>query len=113
VFEQIPDLAQVRFGVEVQITRFCRHYRVSTETVYLQGLTHPMKEEKLGLLRGWASRGRMYYEILRIMVNPRAPRKKAPRWPRLRRRLPRSGVDPSHNGLLSKLNERVGRRRQP
>lgn len=75
VFELIPDLAVARFGVEMAITRYCRYHRVSCETVFLNGVTHPMKEEKLGLLKGWASRGRMYYQILRIMLHRRAPRK--------------------------------------
>jgi glycosyltransferase involved in cell wall biosynthesis len=87
VFEQVPDIAQTRYGVEMAITRFCRYYRVPTETVYLPGVTHPMKEEKLGLLRGWASRGRMYLQILRILLDPRAPRPARARIPRLLRRI--------------------------
>lgn len=83
VFEQIPGIAAVRYGVEMQITRFCRYYRIPTETVQLSGVTHPMKEEKLGVLRGWASRGRMYSQILRIMLDPRAPRRSAERTLRL------------------------------
>jgi polyisoprenyl-phosphate glycosyltransferase len=79
VFERMPDIANARFGVEMAITRYCNHYRIPTETVCLSGVTHPMKEEKLGLLRGWASRTRMYYEIMRIMLNPRAPRQRTPR----------------------------------
>jgi glycosyltransferase involved in cell wall biosynthesis len=73
VFEQIPDLDQSRYGVEMAITRFCHHYRVPYETVLLPGVTHPMKEEKLGFLRGCISRGKMYYEICKIICNPRAP----------------------------------------
>lgn len=84
LFEQIPDIAQSRYGVEMAITRFCHHYRVPTVTVSLSGVTHPMKEEKLGLLRGWASRARMYCEIFKIMLDPRAPRRvharSIPRW---------------------------------
>ncbi|NLI00140.1 MAG: glycosyltransferase [Chthonomonadales bacterium] len=85
VFEQIPGIATVRYGVEMQITRFCRYYRIPTETVRLAGVTHPMKEEKLGVLRGWASRGRMYGQILRIMLDPRAPRRTVERTLRLLR----------------------------
>jgi glycosyltransferase involved in cell wall biosynthesis len=77
VFELIPGVASVRYGVEMQITRFCRFYRIPVETVALCGVTHPMKEEKLGFLRGWASRSRMYGQILRIMLDPRAPRRTA------------------------------------
>lgn len=73
VFEQIPNLAHTRYGVEMAITRFCHHYRIPTVTVALRGVTHPMKEEKLGLLRGWMARAKMYYEILKIMLDPRVP----------------------------------------
>ncbi len=75
VFEQIPGIADTRYGVEMAITRFCRYYRVPTESVALHGVTHPMKEEKLGFCRGWLSRVRMYTQILKISMDPRAPRR--------------------------------------
>jgi len=74
VFERIPDLERTRYGVEMAITRFCHHFRVSTESVPFPGVTHPMKEEKLGFWRGLLSRARMYWEIAAIRLNPRAPR---------------------------------------
>lgn len=98
VFERIPGVDEARYGVEILITRFCRCHRVPTVAVPLRGVTHPMKEEKLGLLRGWVSRGRMYGEILRILLNPRAPLpkagrpKKAPVWQSGPVRLPRNGT---------------------
>lgn len=76
LFEQIPDLDNTRYGVEMAITRFCMHFRVPTEVVRLTGVTHPMKEEKLGIMRGCYSRSKMYYEIIKIMLNLRAPRRK-------------------------------------
>jgi polyisoprenyl-phosphate glycosyltransferase len=79
VFERIPSIGQTRYGVEMAITRFCRYYRVPTEAVRLSGVTHPMKEEKVGIVRGWASRARMYCEIMRIVLNPRPPQQKSPR----------------------------------
>jgi hypothetical protein len=33
------------------------------EEVYLQDLTHVMKEEKLGLVKGFMARMKMYWEI--------------------------------------------------
>ena len=76
VFEQIPNLEYARYGVEMAITRFCHHYRVPTTSVPISGVTHPMKEEKLGIVRGFLSRARMYTQILRIMLDPRAPRRR-------------------------------------
>lgn len=78
VFEQIPNLRQTRYGVETAITRHCDTFGVPTEIVMLAGVTHPMKEEKLGFLRGFASRSRMYYEIFKIKLDPREPHRVRP-----------------------------------
>lgn len=75
VFEQIPDLENARYGVEMQITKFCHHYRVPIEVVVIPGVTHPMKEEKLGYVRGTLARMKMYTQIFRILLNPRAPKR--------------------------------------
>jgi glycosyltransferase involved in cell wall biosynthesis len=74
-FEQIPDLENARYGVEMQITKFCQHHRVKTQVVMIPGVTHPMKEEKLGVLRGVMSRAKMYSQIVRIVLDPRKPRR--------------------------------------
>jgi glycosyltransferase involved in cell wall biosynthesis len=79
VFVQIPNIAYSRYGVEMAITKFCHHYRIKNTSVPIRGVTHPMKEEKLGLLFGAASRARMYMQILRIILDPRAPRRIKPR----------------------------------
>jgi len=105
VFDQIPGVHSARYGVEMLITRFCRYYRVQTVAVSLRGVTHPMKEEKLGKLRGWAARGRMYGQILRFMLDPRAPRRTPSRVPRLLKSLTgrvRSGKNGA--GLFARLN---------
>jgi hypothetical protein len=111
VFEQIPGVAGVRYGVEMQITRFCRFYGIPTATVSLAGVTHPMKEEKLGVLRGWASRGRMYGQILRIMLDPRAPQKTMQRTLRLLRSQSALGIGPSPFSLQRWLAHLNGKRK--
>lgn len=75
VFLQIPDLDTARYGVEMAITRYCHRWHVSTMIVWITGVTHPMKEEKLGLVRGALSRARMYTQILHTMMDPRVPRR--------------------------------------
>ncbi len=79
VFLQIPNLETVRYGVEMAITRFCHHHRVPTASVLMAGVTHPLKEEKLGFFRGAACRARMYSEIFKILLDPRAPKRVLPR----------------------------------
>jgi len=73
VFVQIPDLDTVRYGVEMAITRYCHRWHVPTMTVWITGVTHPMKEEKLGFIRGLLSRARMYRQILDTLLDPREP----------------------------------------
>lgn len=68
VFLDIPEIEHVRSGIEVAMSKFFRANGLSMGTVTLVGCTHVMKEEKLGYLRGFASRMRMYYDIVKIML---------------------------------------------
>jgi glycosyltransferase involved in cell wall biosynthesis len=76
LFLMIPDLDRVGYGIEMAITFFVKRMRRPWKMVTLRGVTHPMKEEKLGLVRGAAARTRMYKQMLRFgiryMVAPRA-----------------------------------------
>jgi hypothetical protein len=74
VFLAIPGVGQSRFGVETAMTRHARACRLRVQNVVMQGVTHPMKEEKLGLLPGAHARLKMYLEIARSLLNGRAPR---------------------------------------
>lgn len=67
VLESIPDLELARFGVEIALTRHIRKTGLSVHKVPLRYVTHRMKEEKLGLVKGLAARARMYWEIMRIL----------------------------------------------
>jgi glycosyltransferase involved in cell wall biosynthesis len=81
VFAQIPDLDTARYGVEMAITRYCHRWRVPSLTVWITGVTHPMKEEKLGFFRGFGSRLKMYFQILDTLLDPREPRRVRSRRP--------------------------------
>lgn len=65
LFRHSPDADLSRFGIEVAMTRHVkdRGYRVAE--VPLEEMSHRMKEEKLGLVKGVAARIKMYYEILK------------------------------------------------
>lgn len=71
VFATLPDPWQVRSGIEVLLTHHARVGRYRVKHVVIDGVTHTMKEEKLGLVRGTAARMRMYYEIARVLCNHR------------------------------------------
>jgi polyisoprenyl-phosphate glycosyltransferase len=65
IFQREPDRDGSRFGIEVALTRHVnsRGYRVVE--VPLEEMSHRMKEEKLGLVKGMAARLKMYYEIIK------------------------------------------------
>jgi len=65
VLEEVPSLEVSRYGVEVALTRHARRQRLRVKEVPLPGLTHVMKEEKLGFWAGFQARLRMYWDILR------------------------------------------------
>lgn len=61
------ELSGSGFGAEVVLTRSLRRRQVLARKVQLANITHLTKEEKLGLVRGFASRMRMYWEIVRCL----------------------------------------------
>jgi glycosyltransferase involved in cell wall biosynthesis len=64
VYLAVPGLTRSRFGVETAITRYVKYaWKLRTVDVTLYGVTHPCKEEKIGLLRGFKHRSAMYCEI--------------------------------------------------
>lgn len=67
LLEGMSDLDATRFGVEVALTRFAVTNNLKVKEVILYDMSHRMKEEKLGLVKGVASRMRMYWEIAQYM----------------------------------------------
>jgi len=69
VFLEIPGLGDVGYGIELAINYYVWHHGYSCTRVYLKGVSHPMKEEKLGLIAGTISRCRMYHQMLRFRIS--------------------------------------------
>lgn len=67
LFGQLSNLEMTRFGVEVALTRFAKTAGISVVEVELKDMTHIMKEEKLGFLRGFLARLKMYWEIAKCV----------------------------------------------
>lgn len=65
MFELEPDADVSRFGIEVALTRHVKNSNYKVIEVPLEEMSHRMKEEKLGLVKGMAARLKMYYEILK------------------------------------------------
>lgn len=67
MFQEEPEAEYARFGIEVALTRFTRQVGARVCEVPLEEMSHRMKEEKMGLVRGFAARMKMYWEILKYV----------------------------------------------
>lgn len=65
LYREAPDADFARFGIEVALTRHVREKGYRVVEVPLEEMSHRMKEEKMGLVKGVAARLKMYYEILK------------------------------------------------
>lgn len=79
VFLAIPCLSKAGYGVELAITNFVLGEGLPLARVVLKDVTHPMKEEKLGFIRGASSRMRMYRQMLPYMLKRHTKRYRRPR----------------------------------
>ncbi len=69
VFLDIPKLDGVRSGVETAITKYYRSRDLKVSRITLTGCTHHMKEEKLGFVKGFTARVKMYFDIAKILLD--------------------------------------------
>lgn len=74
VLEKVNDLDVSRFGVELAITKVVDAEKLTVREVHLRDLTHVTKEEKLGVIKGFAARMKMYWEIVRYFTKADHPR---------------------------------------
>ncbi|MGI6143102.1 MAG: glycosyltransferase family 2 protein [bacterium] len=65
VLNGIDQMDATRYGVEVALTRYAENSGIRVKGVVLPDLTHVMKEEKLGFVRGFCARLKMYWEIVK------------------------------------------------
>jgi len=68
LLENISDLDLSRFGIEVALHQYVDEHNMETVEVQLADLSHVMKEEKLGLLKGIWARAVMYFEIFKYVL---------------------------------------------
>ncbi len=77
IFLQIPNLESVGYGIELAINDYVHRQGLIRRDVTLRGVTHPMKEEKLGWAKGAASRMQMYRQMLKFQLSARKGASKA------------------------------------
>lgn len=77
IIENIRDTDMTRFGIETAITEYANDNNLRIQEVALENLTHVMKEEKMGVIKGFKERLKMYWDILNYKYenNSRAMRK--------------------------------------
>ncbi len=63
--KHINEWADAGFGIEAAMTIFAHQNQLRVQQVYLAEMSHVMKEEKYGIVRGFAYRMKMYWEIAR------------------------------------------------
>jgi len=59
------DLSKTKFGAEIALTRYAKERGAKVEEVIINDVTHVMKEEKLGVMKGGWARLSMYSDMLR------------------------------------------------
>lgn len=67
LLSDLDDLGDSGYGVEVALTRYMRRNNGQVAEVVLRDLTHRLKEEKRGLIKGFAARMKMYWEIVKYL----------------------------------------------
>lgn len=53
-----------KYGFELAFTKYLRKENLRVKKVFLYDVTHVIKEEKLGIIKGFASRLKMYWQIV-------------------------------------------------
>ncbi|MCY0881578.1 MAG: glycosyltransferase, partial [Firmicutes bacterium] len=65
ILDTVGPIDEAGFGVELQIHRHMKRCGTQPRVVLLNDVSQVMKEEKLGLAKGFAARMKMYWEIIR------------------------------------------------
>ncbi len=68
VLQELPNIEELGFGVEVALTRYAKSHDIPYREVMLTEVSQVMKEEKFGLLDGITRRLRMYWDIVRTLA---------------------------------------------
>jgi polyisoprenyl-phosphate glycosyltransferase len=68
IIEKTSSLDITRYGLEVAVTKYAKTNNVRVKEVPLYNLTHMMKEEKFGLVKGFSERVKMYWDVMRTFT---------------------------------------------
>lgn len=65
IIESTSYIDITRYGLEAAVTKYARTNNVRVKEVPLYNLTHVMKEEKFGLVKGFSERVKMYWDVIK------------------------------------------------
>lgn len=65
------DFSDTRFGAEIALTRHAKEKEAKVKEVIINDVTHVMKEEKLGLVKGAKARLGMYSDMAKHLFSDR------------------------------------------
>ncbi|AYO30506.1 glycosyltransferase family 2 protein [Biomaibacter acetigenes] len=68
VFDKLEKYSVKDYGLEIALTLMAERENIRVREVELRNLTHVMKEEKRGLLAGFLSRIKMYWDIIYCVI---------------------------------------------
>lgn len=57
-----------QYGLEASITKYVKNEKIRVKEVKLRKLTHRTKEEKLGMLKGFKLRMKMYLDVAKALI---------------------------------------------
>ena len=63
IIEECADLTDSEYGAELSITRQAIEEELEVKRVFLNGLTHKTKEEKIGAFKGFIARLKMCWQV--------------------------------------------------
>ena len=73
ILEAVADLKSSGFGMEVSLSRFARKENLRVFYIPLRRISQIMKEEKRGIVQGFAARLKMYWEIILLLLGVKLP----------------------------------------
>ena len=79
LFESVPNIAELRMGIEWALNDAAKRRRARVLRVALDGVSNCHKEQKLGVMKGAAARTKMYIEIAQAMVRNKRDTRKRPK----------------------------------
>ena len=69
IANKIIDIDVEGYGIEAALFQLAKKYDLNVENVILENVTHVIKEEKVGLIRGISWRLQMYKDIVKYLMN--------------------------------------------